>query len=65
MTVSSTSNGNIICPLDDLPWIAIDEIDEYRTFDNVFDAPLLPTIVFNTFDDHIIVDFFDCLRRIL
>lgn len=67
MTVSSTSSGNIICPLDDLPWVAIDEIDAYRTFDNTFDALLLPppTIVFNTFDDHMADDEFDSFRRVL
>lgn len=63
VTVSSTSNGNIIWPLAERPWIAI---DEYRTLDSVFDALLLlpPTMVLSTFDVHINDDLLSlCLRR--
>lgn len=60
VTVSSTSNGNII-----RPGIArsCKPIDEYRTFDIGLEVEtadvvlLLPTIVFNTFVVHIIEDF--------
>lgn len=53
VTVSSTSNGNIIWPLAVRSWRPI---DEYRTLDSAFvaAAPLVrPTIVFS----HIIDDF--------
>lgn len=57
VTVSSTSNGIIAWPLWPLP---CNDIDEYRTLDNAFDAVLFPppTIVFSTFDVHIIVQKF-------
>lgn len=54
VTVSSTSNGNIIWPL---AVRSCRPIDEYRTLDNAFDAaplPALPTIVFS----HITADDF-------
>lgn len=57
VTVSSTSNGSIIWPLVER---SCRPIVEYRTLDNVFDAApavLRPTIVLNTFDDHITDDF--------
>lgn len=53
VTVSSTSNGNIIWPL---AVRSCRPIDEYRTLDNAFDAaplPARPTIVFS----HITDDF--------